>query len=493
MQKIAILYDASQAVMSTFELDEVLAQILAIVRGYFQMQNAAVFLLDPATEILYVRSHFGRSETPDRKLRVGEGLIGHAAKIKRPLYVPDVSKDARYVKGFEDTKSELAIPLMVRDQVVGVLDLQADRLDFFDEETIDLLTLFSTQASIALENARLYTTEQRRAQQMEAINAVARSTTALVDLEELLYKACTEILQRFNVDHVAFTLMEEGDLYVRSHKGQLTPSVQLGERLPRGTGIASRALETGQTVLVNDVSMFSGYVKGFEEARAEMCVPLIYFGEKLGVLALESAIKNSFDQSDIQPLESVGDICAAAIQNARHFQTTRQLAYLDGLTGAFNRRFFEMRIMEELERAARYNAPLSVVMIDLDNFKKLNDEFGHLLGDEVLRQVTNIFHQHLRKGDVMCRYGGEEFAVLLPQTSGENALDVAEKLRRTVEGWHFPGVARKVTISVGVADHPDFGRTRDEIVAAADAALYHAKVSGRNCVSAARHLRKTSV
>jgi diguanylate cyclase (GGDEF)-like protein len=215
----------------------------------------------------------------------------------------------------------------------------------------------------------------------------------------------------------------------------------------------------------------------------------MFFGEKLGVLALDNASLDAFDLGDVQPLESVADICAAAIANARHFERTQQLAYLDGLTGIFNRRFFEMRVREELERAQRYNTNLAVVMLDIDYFKKLNDEFGHLLGDEVLRQVSTIFQQHLRKGDVVCRYGGEEFALLLPQTSGENAYEVADKLRRTAEAYHFPGVPRPVTISAGVAAYPACGKTRDEVVSAADAALYHAKLSGRNRVISAENTR----
>src|SRR3954471_8187828 len=127
MQKIAILYDASQAVMSTFDLDEVLSQILSIVRDYFHIQNAAVLLLDKPSQVLRVRSHFGRNEREkDFKLRIGEGLIGASARLKRPVYVPDVRKDPRYVEGFPSTRSELSIPLMVRDEVVGVLDLQSD-------------------------------------------------------------------------------------------------------------------------------------------------------------------------------------------------------------------------------------------------------------------------------------------------------------------------------------------------------------------------------
>jgi diguanylate cyclase (GGDEF)-like protein len=212
-----------------------------------------------------------------------------------------------------------------------------------------------------------------------------------------------------------------------------------------------------------------------------MCIPLISFGQPLGVLVLGSTAPGAFDSRDTQPLEAAADICATAIQNAHYVERVKQLAYLDGLTGIFNRRFFELRINEEIDRARRFGTGMAVIMVDIDQFKRLNDEFGHLLGDEVLRQVSSIFHQQLRKIDVVCRFGGEEFAILLSQTNPQHAQGVAEKLRRTVEAWQFPGVPRPVTISAGTATYPEHGLTRDGLVKAADAALYAAKQAGRNC------------
>jgi len=494
MQKIALLYDASQAVLSTFDLDEVLEQILSIVRDYFHVTNSAVLLLDPNTQEFLVRTSIGRPQNETHiRIPLGKGLIGNAAKLKRPIYAPDVSLDPRYIGHFPATKSEVAIPLMVRDEVVGVLDIQSEGLDTFDSETLDLLTLFSTQASIALENARLYSMERRRTRQLEAINAIARQTTAVLKLDELLGKVCDLVLDTFPVDHVVVLLLdEEGRLSVRAHKGKLTPILTKGAALPAGTGMGMQALELAKTVVENQVATVADYVGSFVETRSEMCVPLIFFGEKLGVLMLESATPHNFPHEDIAPLESVADICAGAIKNAHHFEHAEQLAYLDGLTGIYNRRYFEQQINSEIERAARYDGRLAIIMIDIDNFKRLNDEFGHLLGDEVLRQVSTVFKQQLRKVDAVCRYGGEEFAVLMPQTSGGNALEVAEKLRRMVESFRFPGVPVKVTISAGVAEFPSNGRTRDELVAAADAALYASKESGRNRISPASAARKTT-
>ena len=483
MQKIAILYDASQAVISTFDLDEVLRQILCILRDHFHLNHVGILLLDPDRQVLEVRSHAGWNTQSVRTLvPVGEGIIGTAAKLRRAIYAPDVNKDPRYIKTIDSTRSELAVPLLVRDEVVGVLDCQSDQENYFDSETVDLLTLFSTQASIALQNARLYSMEQRKARQLEAINGIARQTTAVLDLRELLDTACTYILASFPVDHVAILLREDNSLILRAEKGKLTPGFPVGAELPPGSGLCGRALQSGKTVLENDVLVVPGYIPGFDETRSEMCLPMVCFGETLGVLALESSRPGAFQPGDVQPLESVADICANAIQNARYFDRVRQLAYVDGLTGIFNRRYFELRMREEIERAQRYQGSLSIIMIDIDEFKRLNDEFGHLLGDEVLRQVSNIFSQHLRKVDVACRYGGEEFVILAPETTGEAAFALADKLRRVVEAWPFPGVPRPVTISAGVAGFPQHGLTRDDLVKAADAALYAAKQAGRNRV-----------
>jgi diguanylate cyclase (GGDEF)-like protein len=482
MQRIAILYDASQAVLSTFDLDEVLQQILVIARDYFHLQNVAILLLDEENGELYVRRQVGWDEGQDKvRVKVGTGITGAAAQQKRPVYAPDVSKDPRYLKTSRTTRSELAVPLMVRDQVVGVLDCQSANPNHFDSETADMLTLFSTQASMALQNARLYSLERRRASQLEAINAIAQQTTAVLDLKELLSKVCLLIEQAFQVSHVSVLLKDEDDLVLRSSHGKLTPRVPEGGRLPSRAGPWGRALEAGKTLVENNAKTTSD-TGLYVETESRMSIPLVSFGQTLGVLVLDSQRVGAFHSNDTQPLESVADICANAIQNAHYVDRVKQLAYLDGLTGIFNRRYFELRMAEEIERARRYDSGMGVIMIDIDQFKRLNDEFGHLLGDEVLRQVSSILHQQLRKIDVVCRYGGEEFAILLSQTSPQHSLAVAKKLRRMVETWQFPGVPRPVTISAGTANYPDHGTTRDELVKAADAGLYAAKQSGRNRV-----------
>src|ERR1700721_910809 len=179
MNKIAVLYDAGQAGRSPFGLDEVLQRILEIAHDYFHLRNVAIVLLDQKSQQLYVRSQIGWDEGQDKVLLpLGQGITGAAALKKQPVYAPDVSQDPRYFCSAKSTRSELALPLMVRDEVVGVLDCQSDRENHFDSETIDLLTLFSTQASMALQNARLYSLEQQRARQRKEINPIAQRRPA---------------------------------------------------------------------------------------------------------------------------------------------------------------------------------------------------------------------------------------------------------------------------------------------------------------------------
>lgn len=480
MQRIAILYDASQAVLSTFDLDEVLNQVLAIVRDYFHLQSGSIMLLDEESQRLVVRANFGYPLlTGNGSVPFGKGITGCAAKARRPIYSADVTTDPRYIPLIPTTRSELAIPLMVRDEVVGVLDCQSDLPAFFDNETVDLLTLFATQASIGLQNAKLYSMLQRRAAQLEAINAIAKRTTVELDLKELLDRLCTQLPHSFPVEQVAIFLRnEDGDLILRALRGTLPTSLKEGDTLPAGYACTPGRSE--YTPHCGDPSQCEGGC--FPSAAEEVCLPLVSFGENIGLLACATSQKRAFLANDIQALESVADILATATQNARYVDRVRQLAYRDGLTGVFNRRYFENRVVEEVTRAARYGGGVSILMVDLDHFKAINDDFGHMLGDDVLRAVSAIFIRQLRKVDVVCRYGGEEFAIVLPATHGTSAATVADKLRRVVANTEFPGVPYRVTVSVGVAEFPANGITRDDIVGAADGALYAAKEAGRNQV-----------
>ena len=212
--------------------------------------------------------------------------------------------------------------------------------------------------------------------------------------------------------------------------------------------------------------------------------PSSEFGVLLTPPPFEMYVGYEFD-SEAERLRAVSENAKAFPDTEvdRNFEHLRRVLYCDPLTDAHNARFFEMRIVEEIERALRFNGKVSLIIADIDFFQSLNDEFGQEAGDEVLRSVATILKRNVRKIDMVCRYNSDDFVILIPETTGENALRVAEKLRRQIETHDFPGVPRPVTISCGVAGYPTHGTTRDELVRGADAALALAKSAGRNRVA----------
>ena len=236
-------------------------------------------------------------------------------------------------------------------------------------------------------------------------------------------------------------------------------------------------------------------------------VPLAQHHEMLGALLLvEPEQARRFSKDEVALAQGIAEQVAAALVNARLHRMIEQQAATDGLTGLFNHRHFYNRLDEEVSRAARYRYPVSVLMIDLDDFKEINDACGHLVGDEVLRAVAMMLSNTTRHGaDVVARYGGEEFAVLLPNTrarpSGdpEGALATAERMRRAVAAIDIDALAgadacpgQRLTASFGVAVCPDTAGDLRELVRQADAALYEAKRRGKNTVVYAGSQRATA-
>jgi len=221
------------------------------------------------------------------------------------------------------------------------------------------------------------------------------------------------------------------------------------------------------------------------EVRPVAVVPVIFQESTLGVLLVASDDpRRVWQENEVMLLRTVADQVAVAANQARLFQRLQQQALTDPLTGCFNRRFLQMQLEREVQLAARSRQSVSVLMLDIDHFKRVNDNHGHDAGDEALRLIAGALRSELRGVDTCARYGGEEFAIVLPQADAEGALTVAERLRERVAELRIPTVGH-VTASLGLATFPTHVQSRDLLVTAADRALYRAKREGRNRVCAA--------
>jgi diguanylate cyclase (GGDEF)-like protein len=330
----------------------------------------------------------------------------------------------------------------------------------------------------------------QRVTDLERLNHSARQLASSIELETVIDAVATELPRAVAVaDWVA--LVHRG--HERTLDGYVVDRFECGpgefvrEPLAAGAGLAARVIEQQRTVLIDDLSAAP---RGGDDvcapagARAWLAAPVFVDNRCEGALVVASRRPGAFEDDHRRVVEGVALQVGAAIQNAHLYE----MAMVDGLTGLFVRRYFDARIAEELERARRYGAPFSVVMMDIDDFKRLNDTHGHLAGDRVLREVATIVRDQMRGVDTAARYGGEEFAVVLPRTEKVAAYNLAERIRaaiaeRTVALDGGPTIS--VTASLGIAAYPDGDQPddgNDGVVRRADLALYRAKQLGKNRV-----------
>lgn len=328
---------------------------------------------------------------------------------------------------------------------------------------------------------------------LKSLLEIASALTSQEDLPGVLGAITREISLLVPIDQASFALLEEGaqDLSVRlTYSRGLTLLPGEGKRIPLDIGNPfGWAVLNQRPLWRNDVGAdlrFAGSPAG-EDMKSEMVVPLSIHGRTLGTLNLASATPHAFTAADFDVLQRCGQLAAVAVENGNLYRQTLEQSLIDPLTGIYNHRHFKRLLEVEISRAHRHSRTLALVMIDVDNFKKVNDNLGHPIGDRVLRGISEILEKGLRSTDVLARYGGEEFAVILQETDPDSSRRVAEKICRDVaERASFPdgrGGQVRATISLGLAFFPMDAGNREDLVYRADQALYRAKTSGKNRVS----------
>jgi diguanylate cyclase (GGDEF)-like protein len=329
--------------------------------------------------------------------------------------------------------------------------------------------------------------------EMELILEVSRSVSGTLDLPEQLETLGRQICARFGLVEFSVMLVDDAthQLVIEAVTGD-TDAPSRGLRFHLGEGIAGEVAATGRTIYVPDTEHDPRYVqrKGLRRAAGSLlAVPLRSKGGILGVVNFIRGRPDAFSAQEIRLAEAIAAQAALAIANARLYQQTLEMSFTDSLTGAPNRRQLFLRLEQEYSRSVRFGDPLSILMIDLDHFKLVNDRHGHMVGDGVLRGVALALRRNVRKIDLVSRYGGEEFVVLLPRVAKPEAIEVAEKLRRAVAATALPGPdgggPLAVTVSIGVATLGADGDDAPGLLEKADAALYEAKRLGRDRVATA--------
>lgn len=336
---------------------------------------------------------------------------------------------------------------------------------------------------------------QQKRLQVTTFNEIGKALTSSLDLKEVLAIVMEKISELFQPKNWSLLLLddESGDLRFEIVVGPGSEKIR-DLRLKLGEGVAGWVAREKQPLLVADVSKDERFSKKADEVssfktQSIICVPLVTRGKCLGAIELLNKVEEgSFVEDDLLVLTTLADYTAIAIENAIFFNRVQELTITDDLTKLYNSRFLHSRLGYEVERAKRFKNPISMIFLDLDSFKEVNDSFGHLCGSRLLTEVAQLIIGIIRNVDMACRYGGDEFIILMPETRKENAVLVAEKIRVAIKDAVFlkdDGINIRLTGSFGVASFPEDAFDKDSLIRMADNAMYRVKTTSKDGVAKA--------
>jgi diguanylate cyclase (GGDEF)-like protein len=378
-----------------------------------------------------------------------------------------------------------ATPLRARQRSLGVLVLHeaASGKPSLDRGVLEVL---GKQVGAGLENVRLFAELRASSTRAEVLRRITASATSGSDLGAIVPAFAAELHALHPFDRLACGFVNETGDYIEMVSHPEGTSWGLGGVLPVvGSGPGFVALNN-RPFLQKDLVHEHRYLEDMrlldEGLRSYALFPLSSRERAIGVLALGSCRGGAFDEHTLARLQPLADAVALAFENVRLFQKTRELSITDEVTPLYNFRYFHQALERELKLVNRYGSALSLIFVDLDHFKPINDQYGHLRGSRTLREVGFLIRAAVRETDVPARYGGDEFVVILPQTEGAPARVLAEKLRRLVEGHTFlqeEGINARLGVSLGVATYPAEATTKEALIRLADKRMYEDKESRR--------------
>ena len=385
-------------------------------------------------------------------------------------------------------KQNIQTELVLPGATPRFLDVKIDNIPTGDKANIGQIITIRNITRSKISEIK----EKEQRQFAEALADTASIINSSLNLDEVLNRILENVGKVVPHDTVNIALVDENGVArftkVKGYEkyGTREQVLSIEERVEDVPNLKKMA-ESGKPTITPDTASDPDWIKdlpGSGWIRSFIGAPIKRKDKLLGFINLDAATPNFFETRHLKRLQALADQAAIAIENAQLFKEMEKLAITDSLTGLYNRRFFFAFAENEIERSRRYNKDLSIIMMDIDHFKKINDKFGHQIGDQVLKEIAEICLSILRKVDVMCRYGGEEFAVLLPETEVGDAAHAAERMCTAISSLRLKTEKGDVSVSVsiGVAEMDKSRGSFEKLLAAADGALYSAKEAGRNRV-----------
>ena len=386
----SLLLEVADVMATSLHLDTTLRRVAEVVRRVIDYEIFAILLLNEKTRELRFRFQVGYPpEFAERaRVKVGEGVTGQAVQFRQAILIDDVTRDPRYIAAVPNVYSELAVPLTTKNRVIGVIDLEARRPGYFNQEHMRLLTLIASRLAAGIENAQLYTRTTRQARILQLLNEIARELSSILNLDELLGRIA-ELLRRL-IDYQMFSILlldSSGEKLQHRFSLRFNENVQTKQEIPLGRGLVGRAAQSGEAILVPDVSQDPRYIESNPETRSELVVPLIFKDKVIGVLDLEHTRRGFFTDDHRRTMVTLAAQVAIAIENARLYEEiARQERRLErdlSLARELQMRLLPQTLpkLDHLELAAKFT-PARAIGGDLYDFIPYSlSRLGIVIGD----------------------------------------------------------------------------------------------------------------
>lgn len=463
---------------SMFKPDEEIKELLMVAKNIVFADSVNLFVSSGGSLRLRCSTEESEGIIPS-----DGGLINICIKEKKPLISSDIGEkkvDIGYLKK-DKVSSLVAVPVIDGNFPLGVMVADSARFHAFSTADSDTLQMFSKQLMRILRRERVYPQIYRSYTTLKVLNEESSKLLTSLDVD-IIVQSLIEGAYKIAASEIVF-FIAKGKEFEILHQIGLPPQEKKGFNL-KGT-LLDIVVKNKEPFYLSDVRNYRAPIMPFktDNVGSVFALPMLYEKDLLGILTFLSEKTNALNPYQIELLEVLGNQASTSIANARFHAEIERLAITDGLTGLFNHRHFQERLSQEFSRLERFSEPLSILILDLDYFKEINDTYGHPVGDSVLKGVADVIKRTIRNIDIPARYGGEEFAVILLGTGAHGALNMAERLRKAVMNRTFSAENKtfKVTISIGISTCPNDGKRKEELIEKADKALYQAKKSGRNC------------
>ncbi len=482
------LIQAAKGLNASLKLEEVLDRILEQTMSFLKCRGANLMLVEGETARVVRHLGYGDQAPEGRDIQnltlpVSLPSLKQMLVDGKPLLIPNTEEYPGWdpIPGTEWVRSYVATPLVVEDNVIGFLNLDHEVPNFFNQEMVSEIEAFAVHASLALQNARLFKSIEDEATSLETIRRASLNLTASLELEDVLHSILEQSLQVIpGMYNGHIFLYQEGRLVFGSALNQDGTAGRIFAE-PRPEGLTYTVARGGKAIVINDMQNHPIYKDAPPDWKGSIVGLPIKIGDRVvGVMNISHPETEKFKDNDLRILQLLADQAAISIINARLHRFVQDQSRTDTLTGLNNRRAFNERLEEEIRRSKRYNRTFSLAIMDLDQFKQVNDTFGHVVGDEVLTKIGACLGENVRNTDFLARYGGDEFALIMPETQEATATQLTGRIQQALQELNYElphQPIRPISLSIGLAVYPEHARSLSGLIRAADKALYESKNS----------------